>query len=171
MATYTISSQVITNAKSGKSQTWHNVNRSEAVYDKASRKYTAVENRGYTVRSRKEVNGKRVVTLQTVSGIFVRVVESEKDTGLCHLEACGSLNADKLSQNDYNAKSTLNKSKFKVAKQYLLNEEGFKDLLFEDMWNYVSLGIPVPETVSALDMAAESEPEYMAQLTAWANAQ
>lgn len=145
MAVYQITSKTNKNGK-----TTYTVNKWKSEgYDKKDKTYLIKENMGYSVVSRMVDKGIPTVKLR-VSNIYLIATpyQGKKEMiGTIHLDYECKLNPEKYTDQTLEFKTGKKKSDFALAKKYLLNEEGFKEMTWDDLWNYVSKGLPVPSKV------------------------
>lgn len=144
MAIYNIASKTTANGK-----TTFTLNKWDAEgYDKKDKTYLVRENMGYSVVSRQIVKGIPTVKLRVSNVYLIATPYQGKKAlaGTIHLDYEDRINANRYTEHTAEFKSNQKKSGFENARKYLLKEEGFKDLSWDDLWNYISLGQAVPST-------------------------
>lgn len=128
---YTVKTTV--NEKGEEKRTF-TVGRVKAVYDKAAKVYTQLEEGGYTIQSiKQDADGNGMVAIR-VSTVWLYLTEDKESK--IHISSKPFDFTKRCTEGWGQFKSDQKTAGFKNAKKYLLQLEGFKDLMWVDFIDF-----------------------------------
>lgn len=120
--------------KKGVERRTFTVGRVKAKYDNAARVYTKLEEGGYTIQSiKQDADGNGMVAIR-VSNVWLYLTEDKE--GKVHISSRPFDFSKKCTEGWAEFKTNQKSDGFKNAKKYLLQLEGFKELMWADFINF-----------------------------------